>query len=122
MTFQPIHLVFSLLLLSMSVPASAETLEELDRLAEASVEEQPGIALAQAQAERGELLEAIATLERVLALHPKSQNARLLHAVYLCDTDDQLGGAVELGKLKRKKYPDQSWSVALSRCPLDVEN
>jgi tetratricopeptide (TPR) repeat protein len=96
----------------------AETLEELDVMAEAAVDEQKGIQYAQAQSSRGEYLEAVATLERVLALHPKSNSARLLHAVYLCQIDDQLGGALEISKLKKKKFSDELWAEALKICPL----
>ena len=93
-----------------------EALGELDALAEIAVEEAAGIQFAQEQAARGEFLEAISTLERVLALHPKSQSARLLHAVYLCRIDDQLGGATEIGKLKKKDFPDDLWTQALTIC------
>ena len=96
----------------------AETLPELDAMAEVAVDEEQGIAFAQEQSGRGEFLEAIATLERVLALHPKSQAARLLHAVHLCKIDDQLGGAVELGKLKQKSFAPELWADALQLCPL----
>jgi len=96
----------------------AETLPELDAMAEIAVEEEKGIAFAQQQSERGEYLEAIATLERVLALHPKSDSARLLHAVNLCKIDDQLGGAVELGKLKQKNFAPELWADVIKLCPL----
>ena len=98
--------------------AHAETLPELDAMAEVAVDEEQGIAFAQEQSARGEYLEAIATLERVLALHPKSQAARLLHAVHLCKIDDQLGGAVELGKLKQMSFAPELWADALKLCPL----
>ncbi len=96
----------------------AETLPELDVMAEVAVDEEKGISYAQEQSARGEFLEAIATLERVLALHPKSDSARLLHAVNLCQIDDQLGGAVELGKLKAKNYTDELWADVMKLCPL----
>jgi tetratricopeptide (TPR) repeat protein len=96
----------------------AETLPELDAMAEVAVDEEQGIAYAQQQSERGEYLEAIATLERVLALHPKSDSARLLHAVNLCKIDDQLGGAVELGKLKQKNFAPELWASVMKLCPL----
>lgn len=96
--------------------ANAETLEELDALAEISMEEASGLQFAQEQAARGELLEAIGTLERVLAHHPKSHSARLLHAVYLCRIDDKTGGAAELAKLKKKKFTDEMWTQANSIC------
>jgi len=97
---------------------AAETLPELDRMAEVAVDEQKGIIFAQEQSARGEFLEALATLERVLALHPKSESARLLHAVNLCQIDDQLGGAVELGKLKQKNFAPELWSDVMSLCPM----
>ncbi|MXO56804.1 hypothetical protein [Pontixanthobacter gangjinensis] len=96
----------------------AEAFADLEAMAEVAVDEEAGILFAQEQASRGEILQAIATLERVLALHPKSQSARLLHAVYLCQIDDQAGGAVELGKLKKKNFPEDLWAQAMSVCPL----
>ena len=98
------------------VPTSAETLEELDAMAEVATDEEGGILFAQQQAQRGEFLEAIATLERVLALHPKSQAARLIHAIYLCQIDDKPGGTAELDKLKRKNFSDEIWSQAMMIC------
>lgn len=103
-------------LVLLAVPASAETLEELDALAQTSQDEALGIQLAQQQAARGDFLDALATLERVLAVHPKSDPARLLHAVYLCRVDDKLGAAVEFDKLRRKKYSDAQWADALAQC------
>jgi predicted Zn-dependent protease len=100
----------------VTAPAAAETLEELDALAQTSQDEALGIQLAQQQAARGEFLDALATLERVLAVHPKSDPARLLHAVYLCRVDDKLGAAVEFDKLRRKKYSDAQWADALAQC------
>ena len=99
-----------------SVPTSAETLEELDALSDLSVDERAGIAAAKDQAERGEYLEALATLERVLAVHPKSAEARLIHAVYLCEIDDRRGGLVEIDKLKEKQYGKQLLAEARGRC------
>lgn len=96
----------------------AETLEELDIMADVAVDEQKGIQYAQDQLSRDEYLEAIATLERVLALHPNSDSARLLHAVYLCQIDDQQGGAVEIGKLKKKNYSEALWADTVKLCPL----
>jgi hypothetical protein len=97
-------------------PSSAETLEELDALSDLSVDEAGGIAAAREQAGRGEYLEALATLERVLAVHPKSREARLIHAVYLCEIDDRRGGLVELDKLKEKHYERPLLAEARARC------
>lgn len=99
-----------------SAPLYAETLEELDALSEASSDEAAGIALARDQAGRGGYLEALATLERVLAVHPKSHEARLIHGIYLCKIDDRRGGLVEIGKLKTKNYGEQLLSQARTMC------
>lgn len=112
-------LVAALFIVAQPVTAvHAETLPELDAMAEVAVDEEKGIAFAQEQSARGEFLEAIATLERVLALHPKSDSARLLHAVNLCKIDDQLGGAVEIGKLKQKNFAPELWADVMQLCPL----
>jgi len=97
-------------------PLSAETLEELDALSDVSADEAAGIAAARAQAARGEWLEALATLERVLAVHPESRDARLIHAVYLCQVDDKRGGLVEIDKLKEKHYGEGLLDEARAMC------
>jgi hypothetical protein len=100
----------------VAAPSSAETLEELDALSDLSANEETGIEAAREHADRGEYLEALATLERVLAVHPKSHNARLIHAIYLCRIDDKQGGLVEIGKLKNKNYGDGVLSEARVMC------
>lgn len=105
-----------------SLPARAETLEQLDALVDASQDEAGGTALAQQQAARGEYLEALATLERVLAMNPKSQGSRLLHALYLCEVDDKQGGRVELSQLRprdlasRRRDGEAILANAQARC------
>lgn len=99
-----------------SAPLGAETLDELDALSDLSADEASGIAAAREQAGRGEYLEALATLERVLAVHPKSREARLIHGVYLCKIDDRRGGLVEIGKLKKKHYGEQLLIDARAIC------
>ena len=100
------------------VPARADTLPDLAALSDQSAGEQSGIALARQQADEGQLLQAIATLERTLAANPKSDAARLLHALYLCRIDDRTGGAVEIGKLKAKKYAAQDLAQVRAQCGL----
>ena len=102
--------------------AGAETPEELDVLSDLSADESAGVALAQEQASRGEWLEALATLERVLAEHPKSRSARLLHALYLCNVDDRMGGAVEYGKLREKDYASEDLATVRNRCGVNGED
>ncbi|HAU22646.1 MAG TPA: hypothetical protein DCS24_08665 [Erythrobacter sp.] len=102
-------------------PLSAETFEELDLLSDASADEETGIQLAQEQAARGELLEALATLERVLATEPKAHDARLLQAYYLCMVDDIRGGKVALSKLKKKRYEEEDLNVVYAQCGVEQE-
>ena len=99
-----------------AAPLGAETLEELDALSDLSANEETGIQAAREQAARGEYLEALATLERVLAAHPKSRNARLIHAIYLCQVDDRRGGLVEIGRLKARNYADGMLDEARAMC------
>ena len=108
-------------LLVIALPLRAQSLEELGALSDRSANEQSGIALAQEQAGAGQFLEAIATLERTLAANPKSNAARLLHAFYLCKVDDRTGGAVEIGKLKAKKYPKQDIAQVRAACGLPAK-
>jgi hypothetical protein len=107
--------------LSFAAPASADTIETLDQLAIETLDEARGIALARQQAERGEWLDALATLERVLAYFPKSAQARLLHAVYLCRVDDRLGAAVEIEALRQRDYSPAQWEEALAECGVPTE-
>ena len=100
----------------ISAPIGAQSLEDLDALSDASSDEASGIQSARDQAGRGEYLEALATLERVLAQHPKSREARLMHALYLCRIDDRRGGLVELDQLKKKHYGKELLDEAKAMC------
>ena len=97
-------------------PSAAATLAELEAMSDLSQDEQTGIAAAQAQQARGEWLEALGTLERVLADNPKSAAARLLHALYLCKVDDRTGGQVELSKLRAKDFADGIFDQVQAEC------
>lgn len=103
-------------LLALSAPASAQSLAELDRLSDLTEEEDSGIAAAQEQAQRGAYLEALATLERVMAAHPRSAGARLLHAVYLCRIDDRQGGLVEIDQMDEDLFGEANIADARERC------
>jgi hypothetical protein len=107
--------------LAFAAAASADTIETLDQLAMETLDEARGIALAREQANRGEWLDALASLERVLAYSPKSAQARLLHAVYLCRVDDRLGAAVELEALRQRDYSPAQWDEALAECGVPTE-
>lgn len=103
-------------------PLSAESLGELDALSDASTDEATGIASAQEQAARGEYLDALATLERVLAVHPRSREALLNHALYLCKIDDRQGGLVEIGKLQSTHFGQDTLSQARATCGRSSED
>ena len=102
--------------LMLPVPAFAQSLEDLDRLVQASVKPADGLALARSQASSGALLDALATLDRVLAVEPKHKQARQLHASLLCRIDDRDGAAVEFSRLKSKDYKKVEWNAALAPC------
>jgi len=97
-------------------PAAAQDLAALDALSDRSAEETGGLALAREQAARGELLEALATLERVLALFPKSPAARLDHAVLLCRVGDPQGAEAEFARLDAEDYPSGALAQARAAC------
>ena len=99
-----------------SVPAAAQSLAELDRLSDISADENTGIAAAQEQADRGAYLEALATLERVMAVFPESVSARLLHAVYLCRIDDRQGGLVEIDNMPERLFGRENIAEARDHC------
>lgn len=103
----------------LGAPLAAQDFAELDRLSDASVQEAAGIELARAQAQRGEILEALSTLSRVLAAHPKANAARLLEVYYLCKSDDRLGAIVALGKIKRKAISDEALTMIETECNPD---
>lgn len=104
-------------LLSSAIPLQAQSLEELDRLSDISADEERGIAAAREQAQRMELLEALATLERVMAAHPRSLNARMLHAYYLCAIDDLQGGRVEIDNMDEDDFGRDNIAELRQRCP-----
>lgn len=105
-----------LAIIALPTASMAQDFTEIDALSDIATNEQAGITEASEQAAKGDLLEALATLERVLAVHPKSQGARLLHAVYLCDIDDKQGGIVALNQLKTKEIGEEALSAAYTRC------
>lgn len=112
-SFRAIPFAFLIL---VSIPASSQTLEQLDVLSDETADEQAGIALALAQTERGKLLEALATLERVLTLFPGSAEARFNHAALLCRVGDPQGALIEFDRLKEKDYPHAALKQAIANC------
>ncbi len=98
----------------MTVPAVAETPEQLDRLVVATPA--AGLALASEQAQSGNLLLALSTIESVLFASPRNKEARLMHAALLCRLDDLSGAAVHIAQLKRKDYPPAEWQQMMTIC------
>jgi hypothetical protein len=96
--------------------SNAQTIEDLDRLVVASQKPADGLALARSQADSGALLEAMATLERVLTIDPKYKPARLMHASMLCRVDDPDGAGVEFAQLKPRDYKKADWAAAVAPC------
>jgi hypothetical protein len=112
----PIRYAVLLALALPATPASAETLDQLDALADAASDEAGGITLAREQAGRGAYLEALSTLERVLGTFPTSRAALLDHATLLCMIDDRQGGRVELQLLRPRDYDAAALSEAQAFC------
>ncbi|MDE8651346.1 hypothetical protein [Novosphingobium album (ex Liu et al. 2023)] len=89
------------LALGTAPAAPAETPAQLDALSRAGESETAGLALARRQADAGDLLDALATLERVILNQPEhSYAARLYHAALLCRVDDRRGALIELDGLR----------------------
>lgn len=103
-------------IMMLSTPAAAQSLAELDRLSDLTANADTGVAAAQEQAERGAYLEALSTLERVMAAYPESVSARLLHAVYLCRIDDRQGGLVEISQMDEDLFGEANIADARDRC------
>lgn len=81
------------------VSAQIDPLAELDSLSRASGDAASGLALAHRQMAANDLIGATATVERVITLHPESDEALLLHAALLCSLDDLEGARTELAEL-----------------------
>ena len=79
----------------------ADPAAELDALSQESVQAGPGVALARRQIGAGDLMAAVATLERVLMGNADADAALLLHASLLCRLDDRDGARAELVALDR---------------------
>jgi hypothetical protein len=108
--------VFACAALVAAVPTFAQTLQELDQLVDASAKPKDGLALARTQAGAGAWLDALATLDRVLATEPKSKQARLLHASILCRLDDHDGAKAEFARIKSGDYKKADWAAAMAPC------
>jgi uncharacterized protein HemY len=103
-------------LLSATAPGFADPVAELDDLSRVSTDVAPGITFARNQIGKGDLLGAIATLERLLINHPESDEVLLLHAGLLCRIDDPTGSLIELDVLRNSNISEKAWSEATAAC------
>jgi hypothetical protein len=106
----------------MGSPALADTLTQLDNLSRTSSDSETGIAFARNQIKSGDLLGAMATLERILIGHPESDEALLLHASLLCRLDDRTGSLIEFDYLRGQNIPQDVWTEATAPCDTDNMN
>lgn len=117
----PIRMALAFGALAASLSLSAQTLADLDALSDQTATEASGIEIARQQTGRGELLEALATLERVLAQFPKSDEARFNHAMLLCWVGDPQGALVEFDRLDEDDYASGVLKQAQENCRSETE-
>lgn len=103
-------------LLCSAVTAHAETPAQLDALSRSAQQPGSGLALARKQIRDGDLLGAMATLERVAINAPDNREARLLHAGLLCRLDDRQGSLIEFDSLRGSDFSDSLWAEATGAC------
>lgn len=115
-------LVLMAALPTMGSPALADTLAQLDNLSRTSTDAGTGIVFARNQIKTGDLLGAMATLERILISHPDSDDALLLHASLLCRLDDRTGSLIEFDYLRGHNIPDDVWAEATAPCEAESRN
>ncbi|MDG2003226.1 MAG: hypothetical protein P8J20_07835 [Novosphingobium sp.] len=101
---------------SMAGPARADTAGQLDTQSRATDRPGSGIALARRQINADDLLEAMATLERVLMNNPSNLEARALHAGLLCRIDDRRGAIMEFDSLRGLNVPQSVSAEARMPC------
>jgi Flp pilus assembly protein TadD len=108
--------VAALCLVLSATPALAQIdpLDELDSLSRASADPGDGLALARQQVARGDLIGAVATTERIIALHPESDDVLMFHASLLCRLDDAEGARVEIAELRGGRGGD--WAPVIAAC------
>lgn len=89
---------------------------DLDALSRASDDTRTGLALAREQTAGGDLMGALATVERLLINHSDSKDAQLLHASLLCRLDDRAGARSEFSALQKRDFRGQVWKDANAPC------
>lgn len=96
--------------------AGAETAAQLDAASQATDKAPAGIALARRQIASDELLDAMATLERVMMNNPANLEARALHAGLLCRIDDRRGAVLEFDLIRGLPVPPATLAEARHAC------
>ena len=101
-----------------ATPASAQVdpTAPLDALVDQSIDTASGTALAQRQTAAGDLVEAAATLERVLLNDADADEARAMHVGLLCRLDDPDGARTELAKLAGRPVLAARWRDITAAC------
>ena len=94
--------------------AQTGPIDELDSLSRATEDPGAGLSLARQQVARGDLIGAVATTERIIALHPESDDALLFHASLLCRLDDPDGARAEIAELPAGRGGD--WGPVVAAC------
>jgi hypothetical protein len=98
----------------LSTAAAAQ--DDLDLLANATLQVDSGMTLARQQIAASDLPGALGALERVLLAHPEAVPPRLLYASLLCRLDDRQGAELELGLLAGKQIADSDWAGVQAAC------
>jgi hypothetical protein len=101
-----------------SVPAAApvDPVAALDAISYATDRPETGIALANDQINAGDLVDGLATLERVLLNHPDSISARVFRASLMCRLDDPQGAMLEFQELRARGVTDAALQEASKPC------
>ena len=99
-----------------AVPANAETPAQLDILSRATDQPETGVTLARSQIAKGDLLDAMASLERTLFNFPENDEARALHAGLLCRIGDRRGALVEFDTMRGREIPASLNEEARAPC------
>lgn len=109
-------LALALLLGAGPALAQDDPAAELDALSRETATSAGGLVLARTLSGSGDLLGALAALDRVLMIEPASRPALLLRAGLLCRIDDKAGGSAQLAQLRKRDYPKQEWRAASDAC------
>lgn len=102
----------------LAVPALAQEdpAAALDALSRETATATGGLTLAMSQSSTGDLLGALATLDRVLIADPTAREALLLRAGLLCRIDDTQGGEAQLARLNKRDFAKTAWEEAKAAC------